>query len=218
MQIEISNVTKQLGKNLVLENINLLLHSGQVYGLWGVNGSGKTMLMRAIAGLIRPTSGTITIDGKVLGKEISFPKSIGLLLESPAFLDSYTGFENLRLLAQINREINDDQICEAMQLVGLEPKDERKYRKYSLGMKQKLGIAAAIMEHPELVLLDEPTNSLDEVAVNMLSPAIRSLRNEGVLIIVSSHDKDFLHSVSDKVYHIKEGKIEGCIYEQKKID
>lgn len=216
MRIDISNVTKRFGKNLVLEDINLLLDSGQVYGLWGINGSGKTMLMRTIAGLIHPTSGFIAIDGQVLGKKISFPKSMGLLLENPAFLDSYTGFENLSLLAQINQKINDNQICESMRLVGLEPKDERKYRKYSLGMKQKLGIAAAIMEHPELILLDEPTNSLDEITVNMLPPIIRALRNEGALIIVSSHDKDFLYRVSDKVYHIKAGRIEGCVHEKKK--
>ena len=212
MYIEISEYGKRIGKKIVLENINLQLSGGNVYGLCGVNASGKTMLLRAIAGLIRPTTGRVMIDGKLLGKEISFPPSVGILLESPSFLDSYTGQGNLELLAQIKNEIGKEQICEVMKRIGLDPDDERKYKKYSLGMKQKLGIAAAVMEHPKLILLDEPTNSLDERSVEMLISFFKDLRDEGALIVVTSHDKSFLYRISDVIYHIDDGKIEECIY------
>lgn len=214
MYINISQLTKRIGKNVILDDISLSLESGQIYGLWGINGSGKTMLMRTIAGLVRPTSGKITVDGRVLGKDISFPQSMGLLLENPAFLDSYSGFENLRLLAEIKGEIGDNQIRETLQNVGLDANDKRKYRKYSLGMKQKLGIAAAIMEHPKLVLLDEPTNSLDESSVRNLIQLINTTINEETLIVVSCHDREFLYAVSDMIYHINDGKNEGCIYDK----
>lgn len=215
MQIELSHVTKRLGKNTVLDDVTMAMSPGRVYGLWGINGSGKTMLMRVIAGLIYPTSGEIRIDGKVLGRDAAFPESMGLLLESPSFLDSYTGFENLKLLSEMRREIDDARIFQAMRYVGLDAQDTRRYRKYSLGMKQRLGIAAAIMERPRLVLLDEPTNSLDEAAVGMLAPIIRDMRGDGALIVVSSHDKKFLYDVSDAVYHIRAGRNEGCIYENR---
>lgn len=208
MEIQICNYYKKIGKNLILENVNLSMKGGHVYGFWGVNGSGKTMLMRAIAGLIRPSSGTVFVDGKVLGKDISFPAQMGIFLERPAFLDSYTGFDNLHLLAQINQRIDDIAISDSMKTLGLNPQDNRKYSKYSLGMKQKLGLAAAIMENPELILLDEPTNSLDESSIELLKTAIKKYRDGGSLLIISSHDRDFLYGISDEIYHVTAGRVE----------
>ena len=214
MIINVYNVSKRLGKRDVLQDINLSLTSGKIYGLWGMNGSGKTMLMRVISGLVRPTHGYVDADGCILGKDISFPTRMGLFLERPAFLDNYTGFDNLDLLAKINKTIGNDEICKAMEEMGLNPSDTRKYKKYSLGMKQKLGITAATMENPDLILLDEPTNSLDEASISMLRNVIENRRKNGALIVISSHDKDFLYSVSDKIHHIDSGTIKEYIYEK----
>ncbi|MDD4700188.1 MAG: ATP-binding cassette domain-containing protein, partial [Oscillospiraceae bacterium] len=165
MYIGIENLTKTIKGATVLKNITVKFESGRVYGLKGKNGSGKTMLMRTICGLIRPTEGTVNIDGAILGKDISFPPSIGVLIENPAFISKYTGFKNLNILASIQNTINDLDIKQALFDVGLEPDDKRVYRKYSLGMKQRLGIACALMELPDIVLLDEPINALDENGV-----------------------------------------------------
>lgn len=214
MIINVYNVSKRLGKRDVLQDINLSLTSGKIYGLWGMNGSGKTMLMRVISGLVCPTHGYVDVDGCILGKDISFPTRMGLFLERPAFLDNYTGFDNLDLLAKINKTIGNNEICKAMEEMGLNPSDTRKYKKCSLGMKQKLGIAAATMENPDLILLDEPTNSLDEASISMLRNVIENRRKNGALIVISSHDKDFLYSVSDKIHHIDSGTIKEYIYEK----
>lgn len=208
MFIQISHVSKTIGKNQVLQDVNLTMEGGYVYGFWGINGSGKTMLMRAVAGLIRPSSGTITIDGQQLGKDISFPASMGLFLERPAFLDNYTGLENLRLLAQINGVAEESDLIRAMEALGLDSAKDKKYRKCSLGMKQKLGIAAAIMEKARLIILDEPTNSLDEGSVELLKGVIKELKVYGCLIMVSSHDRDFLSSISDKIYGVAAGRVQ----------
>ena len=146
MKIEIEHVSKKIKDALVLDDVCMTLESGNIYGFQGVNGSGKTMLMRAVSGLMYPTSGTISIDGKVLGKNMAFPEKIGMLIENPAFIGNYTGFKNLKVLASIQNRIGDEQIRKALKDIGLDPDDKRTYRKYSLGMKQKLGIAAAVME------------------------------------------------------------------------
>lgn len=160
MKIKISGLSKSIKGNKVLDNISMELESGNIYGLQGKNGSGKTMLMRVICGLVYPERGEINIDGKILGKDISFPQSVGVLIENPSFLSNYTAFENLKLLAAIKGEIKDDEIKKAIMDVGLNPQDRKKYKKFSLGMKQRLGIACAIMEHPDLIILDEPFNAL----------------------------------------------------------
>ena len=152
----------------VLKNINLTLESGKVIGLKGKNGSGKTMLMRAISGLILPTSGKVYINDKELGRQISFPPSIGILIENPSFISNYTGFKNLKILASIQNRISDDEIRDAIRTVGLDPDDKRTFKKYSLGMKQRLGIAAAIMERPDIVILNEPINALDEAGAGLI--------------------------------------------------
>ena len=154
------NVSKTIRGNTVTDNVSAIFESGRIIGLKGVNGSGKTMLMRLIAGLISPTDGRKLIDGEELGKDITFPRSIGILIENPAFLDSYSGFKNLQLLASIKDEISDGDIRTAIEKVKLDPDSKKKYRKYSLGMKQRLGIAAAVMERPDVVILDEPTKKI----------------------------------------------------------
>lgn len=162
MKVELKNVSKRLNDVTVLEDISLTLESGTIYGLKGKNGCGKTMLMRMMAGLIYPTSGTVSIDGEILHKDIATPRSIGILIENPAFLPGYTGQRNLELLAGLTGKADRTQIAKTMSRVGLDPNDKRTYRKYSLGMKQRLGIACALMECPDLILLDEPINAIDE--------------------------------------------------------
>lgn len=207
MNIKISNVNKTIKKAVILENINLEFENGRVYGLRGSNGSGKTMLMRAICGLIIPESGEINIDGDILGKDISFPKSVGALIENPSFISSYTGFRNLKLLASIQNKISDDEIRGAIKAVGLNPEDKRTFRKYSLGMKQRLGIACAIMENPDIIILDEPVNALDEHGIELVRNILKEQKDRGALIIIACHDKTELEYLSDEIYEIYEGKI-----------
>ena len=207
MIIELKSVSKIIRKIEVIKDVSLSMESGKVYGLKGVNGSGKTMLMRLISGLIRPTSGTIRIDGKMLGKDISFPSDIGILIENPAFLDNYTGMENLELLAEIHKKVSDHRITEVLSQVGLDPQDKRKYKQYSLGMKQRLGIAGAVLEHPQVLLIDEPTNALDTTGVEMVKKIIMEERNRGALIVLACHDFAILNEVSDELFFVEEGKI-----------
>lgn len=161
MIVELKNVSKSIRGADIINDVSARFESGVVTGLKGVNGSGKTMILRLIAGLIRPTKGEVVIDGEILWRDISFPKSIGILIENPAFLDYYSGFDNLKLLASIQNRIDDEKIRNTIKMVGLDPHSKKKYKKYSLGMKQRLGIAAAVMESPDMILLDEPTNALD---------------------------------------------------------
>lgn len=190
----------------------MTLVSGNVYGFQGINGSGKTMLMRLICGLIYPTKGEIVIDGKRPGKEITFPQSVGLLLENPAFLDSYTGFENLEMLASIKNIITREEMHDAITSVGLDPLDKRKYKKFSLGMKQRLGIAAAIMEKPDILILDEPTNSLDSSGVSLVKTILAKERERGAIIILACHDLPVLQDVSDEIFLLEQGKITEHLY------
>ncbi len=208
MEIIVDHVSKTIKKICVLNNVSLRMSGGRIYGLQGANGSGKTMLLRLISGLIRPTSGKIYIDGYQLGESMDFPDSMGLLIENPAFLSGYTGFENLKLLANIQMKIGENDIRDALCKVGLDPNDSRKYRKFSLGMKQRLGIAAAIMENPSLILLDEPFNALDEEGIEQIKQIIVMYRDKGALIVLACHDTNMLENISDKIYHISNGIIQ----------
>ena len=190
-----------------MKDISIELESGKVYGFVGKNGSGKTMLMRAICGLITPDSGIIDINGKILGKDISFPESIGVLIENPAFIGNYTGFKNLKVLASIQNRIGDEQIRKALEDIGLDPDDKRTYRKYSLGMKQKLGIAAAVMENPDIIILDEPINALDDVSVEKVHDILEEQKKRGAVIIIACHDKEELDQLSDEIIEISDGRI-----------
>ncbi len=207
MKISVNHVSKTFGNTNVIDDISMELESGNVYGFQGINGCGKTMLMRLISGLIYPTNGRIIVDGKALGGENSFPKNMGLLIENPSFLNSYSGYKNLEMLASISGKISKDEVRDALYRVGLSESADKKYGKYSLGMRQRLGIACAIMEHPELILLDEPFISLDETAVDMVAEIIREEKERGALIILACHDYELLSGASNEIFKIVGGKL-----------
>lgn len=207
MYIRLKNVTKKIKQDILLDHISLEFRGGKVYGLQGKNGSGKTMLMRAVCGLITLSEGEVDIDGEILHKDISFPRSIGALLENPSFLNSYTGLENLKLLADIQGGIEEKELRGCLAKVGLDADDKRVYRKYSLGMKQKLGIAAAVMGSPDIVILDEPINAIDEAGVEKVREILRGLKERGSVIIVACHDREELELLSDEIIKISKGRI-----------
>ena len=208
MIIRTENATKHIRGALILDKVNVEFERGKIYGLQGPNGSGKTMLMRLVGGLIRPTTGEVYIDGNKLGQSFDFPPSMGLLIENPAFLPNYTGLKNLELLAGIKGNVSMEQLRQTIRDVGLNPDDKRKYRKYSLGMKQRLGIAAAIMEKPDLILMDEPTNALDDTGIEQICLLLRRERDRGALILMACHDAAILEKMADEIYTIYEGKVE----------
>lgn len=207
MKLELQHVTKVIRRITVLNDVNLTLESGTIYGLRGINGSGKTMLMRLMAGLIRPTKGKVLLDGRRLGKELSFPADMGMLIENPAFLDGYTAAQNLRLLAGIRKKVGEERIREILEQVGLGWEDKRKYRQFSLGMKQRLGIAGAVLEHPQLLLIDEPTNALDTDGIQMVQRLLLEEKSRGALIVLACHDFSILQGLSDVLYSVKEGRV-----------
>lgn len=205
--VEVKNFKKILKGNVILSDINLKLYKGKVYGFKGKNGSGKSMLFRAISGLIKPTEGEVIVNGKKIGKDISFPENLGILIEYPGFLPDFTGFKNLKYLADINKKINHDDIKATLKAVGLNPEDNRKFKKYSLGMKQRLGIAQAVMENPDIVILDEPTNALDSDGIQLINKIIQDLKNQNKLILISNHNKEEMEMIADEIYTIHEGKL-----------
>ena len=209
MNISIEHVTKKIKDATVLKDICLEMKGGTVYGLQGKNGSGKTMLMRAISGLIRPTSGRIVINGEQLHKNISIPRSIGLLLENPSLLPEYDASQNLKLLAKMQGGVPEEEIRQLIRDVGLDDAGHKKVEKYSLGMKQRLGIAAAILGSPDIILLDEPINAIDGEGVEEIRSLILSLKNEKRIIIVSCHDKEEMNLLADEIVHLRDGRIEG---------
>ena len=209
MNISIEHVTKKIKDATVLKDICLEMKGGTVYGLQGTNGSGKTMLMRAISGLIRPTSGRIVINGEQLHKNISIPRSIGLLLENPSLLPEYDASQNLKLLAKMQGGVPEEEIRQLIRDVGLDDAGHKKVEKYSLGMKQRLGIAAAILGSPDIILLDEPINAIDGEGVEEIRSLILSLKNEKRIIIVACHDKEEMNLLADEIVHLRDGRIEG---------
>ncbi len=207
MNIKVENVSKTINGVKILDNINLEFNSGEITGLKGINGSGKTMLMRTICGLIRPNSGKVIIDGKVLKKDMDFPESIGILIDSPTFLENYSAFDNLKFLASIKNKISDEEILELLQEVNLSDAGNKKFKYFSLGMKQRLGIAGAVLEHPNIILIDEPTNALDAKGVEIVKRILKREKERGALIILTCHDYSVLKELSDKIYFIEEGRI-----------
>lgn len=205
--IKIIDLNKEFKGNYVLKNINLELYYGKIYGFCGKNGSGKTMLFRAICGLIKPTSGQVIIDGEILGEKMSFPKSCGAIIEQPSFWENYSGFENLKILSKIKKIISDDLIRESMVKMGLDPNDKRKVKKYSLGMKQRLAITQAFMENQELIILDEPTNALDKESVERFINILQEKKKNGALILIATHNIDEIKHIIDYQYTISDGKI-----------
>lgn len=205
--IKIENVNKKIKNKVILENVNYTFESGKIYGLYGRNGSGKTMLLRAIAGLIYIDEGSITVDDKVLHKDIDFPESMGVIIENTDLLPQYDAFTNLKILAKIKKIATDDNIKKTIELVGLDPNDKLHVRKYSLGMKQRLSIAQAIMENPDILLLDEPTNALDEKSIHIVRDILLQKKEEGKIIILASHNKEDLSILADVILQMDEGKL-----------
>lgn len=206
-QIVLTNVTKTIKGRTVLDHVNLKLDQGGIYGFYGANGSGKTMLLRAVCGLIHPSGGEIEIFGEKLGEDRSYPANLGVIIENAGFWGEYTGLKNLQMLAMIRHSITDDEIKTAIHRVGLDPEDRRTYRKYSLGMKQRLAIAQAIMEHPSLLVLDEPTNALDEDGVALIRGVIREEQERGATVLIASHNKEDIESLCSRRFKMAEGRL-----------
>lgn len=203
--IRLKDVHKTMKGTQVLKGVNLTVEQGDIVGIRGINGSGKTMVLRVIAGLIR-VEGSVEIGGKKM-EPGECPKDIGVLVEMPGFLPEFTGKKNLQLLGMLQEGVTEEDIEEAMNAVGLDPKDRRHYKKYSLGMKERLGIAQAILKKPKLILLDEPTNGIDSDGIQMLEELLRRLKEAGSTIVVTSHDRDFLDAVTSQCYEMKEGSL-----------
>lgn len=209
MNIKVDNVTKIIKKVKVLDHVSLEFESREITGLKGINGSGKTMIMRIISGLIRPTEGKVFINGRELKKEMDFPESIGVLIDSPAFLDGYSAYDNLRYMASVKNKVSGEEIKDLLKKVELADAGKKKYKYFSLGMKQRLGIAAAIMEHPDIILIDEPTNALDSKGVEMVKCILQQEKERGALIVLTCHDYSVLKELSDSIYFIEEGRVVG---------
>ena len=205
--IIIKNLSKKIKNETILDNINIELNSGKTYGFVGYNGSGKSMLFKAICGLIKPTDGYISIDNKIIGQDISFPESIGIFIDEPGFIPGYSAYKNLKILADIQGKIGNNEINDALLSVGLDPNNNKAVKKYSLGMKQKLGIAQAIMENPDILILDEPMNGLDNDGVMEMRKLFINLREEGTMIIIASHNKEDIEVLCDEVFEMEKGKL-----------
>ena len=205
--VEVVNYTKILKNKEVLKNINYTFHGGTIYGLYGRNGSGKTMLLRAISGLIYTNKGELKVDGSILHDEIDFPSDLGLMIENMSLLPQYDAFTNLKLLAKIRKVATDEDIRQALEKVGLDANDKKKVKAYSLGMKQKLAIAQAIFEKPKILLLDEPTNALDEESMREVRSLFLAFKRQGCLIIIASHNKEDIAYLCDKVLYMQNGEL-----------
>lgn len=207
-EIIIENLSKTIKNNKILDNVNLTFESGHVYGLVGRNGSGKTMLLRAICGLIFPDSGKVIIDSKQLHKDISFPESCGIIIENTDLLPNFSAFDNLKMLSEIKNTANDNMIKSAIKSVGLDPDSKKKVKTFSLGMKQRLSIAQALFEDPDILLLDEPTNALDEDGVNDVRRILLEQKKKNKLIIIASHNKEDISLLSDTVISVSNGRFQ----------
>ena len=207
-EIIIENLSKTIKNNKILDNVNLTFESGHVYGLVGRNGSGKTMLLRAICGLIFPDSGKVIINGKQLHKDISFPESCGIIIENTDLLPNFSAFDNLKMLSEIKNTANDNMIKSAIKSVGLDPDSKKKVKTFSLGMKQRLSIAQALFEDPDILLLDEPTNALDEDGVNDVRRILLEQKKKNKLIIIASHNKEDISLLSDTVISVSNGRFQ----------
>ena len=208
--VQISHVTKRFGEDLVLKEVNLDLNYGQVYGIVGNNGSGKTVLMKCICGFLPATTGTIHVSGKQIGKDTDFPESLGVIIETPGFLTQYTGMKNLEILAGMRRKIGPAEVQQVLEKVGLDPALKKPVANYSLGMRQRLGIAQAIMEDPKLLILDEPFNGLDKHGVGEIRKLLLELKEEGKTILLASHNEEDIRILCDEVYEMDGGVLRKC--------
>ena len=203
--ITVNELNLTIGKHPILNNVTVQFKKGEIHGLIGRNGSGKTMLMKCICGFVRPTSGTVTVAGKQIGRDCDFPESVGIIIETPGFIPYYSGYKNLKLLADLNRKIGKDEIYSTMKKVGLDPELKRHVRKYSLGMRQRLGLAQAIMENPDLLILDEPMNGLDKDGVADMRNYLLDLKAHGKTILIASHSAEDIAVLCDTVCEMDKG-------------
>lgn len=205
--IKLDGVTKMFKNHMVLHNISMDFEMGKIYGIVGRNGSGKTVLLKCICGLMDTTTGVISVNGKIVGKDMDFPENIGFIIENPGFLPHYSGFKNLKYLASIRGKIDDITIRKYMELVGLSPEDRKSVKHYSLGMKQRLGLAQALMENPDILILDEPMNALDNAGVDDMRNILLKIKEQGKLVILASHIRDDIQILCDEVYMIDSGNL-----------
>ena len=203
--ISVENVSLTIGTAQILRDISVSFEEGQIHGIIGRNGSGKTMLMKCICGFIRPTAGRIIVDGNQVGRDVDFPPDLGLLIETPGFVPYYSGLKNLELLAAINRRASKERLNDCMGQLGLADAKNKRVSKYSMGMRQRLGIAQAIMEDPKLLILDEPLNGLDEQGVEDIRALLLELRNQGKTILLSSHNREDIDLLCDSVCKMEGG-------------
>lgn len=203
--IQVKDVSLTIKQTEILKHVTVSFDRGKIHGLIGRNGSGKTMLMKCICGFVKPTEGEITVNGKRIGKDCDFPESVGIIIETPGFIPYYSGYKNLKLLAELRKKITGAQVKEAMERVGLDPELKRHVRKYSLGMRQRLGLAQAIMEDPELLILDEPMNGLDKEGVADMRSYLLTLKAEGKTILIASHSTEDIAVLCDTVWEMDKG-------------
>ena len=206
---EIKNVSKRFGDETVVREVSLSLEPGRIYGIAGRNGSGKTVLFKMLIGFLKPTAGRIFVNGKEIGRDRDFAEDVGIIIETPGFLGGFSGYKNLEYLAGIKKRIGKEEIRRSMEKVGLDPDSRKKVKKYSLGMRQRLGIAQAIMEEPKLLILDEPMNGLDRQGAEEIRELFLKLRGEGVTILLASHHKEDMELLCDKVYEMEDGYLRG---------
>lgn len=206
---EIKNVSKRFGDETVVREVSLSLEPGRIYGIAGRNGSGKTVLFKMLIGFLKPTAGRIFVNGKEIGRDRDFAEDVGIIIETPGFLGGFSGYKNLEYLAGIKRRIGKEEIRRSMEKVGLDPDSRKKVKKYSLGMRQRLGIAQAIMEEPKLLILDEPMNGLDRQGAEEIRGLFLRLKGEGVTILLASHHKEDMELLCDKVYEMEDGCLRG---------
>lgn len=203
--IEVRELSLTIGKTTILNDVSVSLEAGKIHGLIGRNGSGKTMLMKCICGFVRPTRGEVVVDGKVVGRDVDFPENMGIIIETPGFIPYYSGYKNLKLLAGLRNKIGREEIVQAMERVGLDPTLKRHVKKYSLGMRQRLGLAQAIMEDPDILILDEPMNGLDKDGVEDVRRYLLDLREQGKTILIASHSSEDISVLCDSVYEMEKG-------------
>lgn len=203
--IEIKELDLSIKKTEILKKVSVSFEQGKIHGLIGRNGSGKTMLMKCICGFIRPTSGTIRVNGREVGKDCDFPENIGIIIETPGFIPYYSGFKNLKLIADLNKKADTEQIKRAMSQVGLDPTLKRHVVKYSLGMRQRLGLAQAIMEDPDILILDEPMNGLDKEGVEDMRKYLLDFKAQGKTILIASHSSEDIEVLCDTVHEMDKG-------------
>ena len=205
--IVIEHVSKIFGENKVLNDVCVSFEKGRIHGIIGRNGSGKTMLMKCICGFVPVTSGSIQVRGKKVGKDIDVPQNMGIIIETPGFLNGYSGYNNLKFLANINNKISEEKIIETLKLVKLDPHNKKHVGKYSLGMRQRLGLAQALMEDPDILILDEPMNGLDQSGVEEMREVFAALAKKGTTILMANHNAEDIEILCDTVHEMDLGVI-----------